>query len=562
MPSIESQVNEFIAALGANTQAQTEILNKQKTLSNDNIAAGQAVVQDALDVANKKRQGELEAQQRALKTAQELGNDINDPQSVMAIMVQDFRENTIKAHEQQKAIAARQQVGFFDNPLDFLVNQVLLPDEINANKATQAIADQSAQTIQTMQALTTASAQAAQVTKQTMSKETIAQEATIQKAQIDKLLNDQKIAALGYDSDAYKILGDADAKKVSMLMQVHSAQLADAANARASEMHKAQMAKINEDKLEDEQVMRIVNTGALAFQKPQLTMATIKMMQKSPGQRAVFEGLFDQGMATLATGSSAVGSTPGQAIINTLQVQGLQGPENRQAREMLSNVTRDAFEIYKSTKGGTAASAATPQGKAEVAGIINDMLFGPVDPKTGKRNERMGLEYKAALNSDAPTSIYKAADLPRLADMNSVKTNVLYDAVIKPAVDAGVTSSSPEQIYKLAIAARDRGLINDKQLVLGISDFYKSATAETYASKGLGKFGFPYRPSYVAEVPSVFSTSSVNKDKIDFARPESVLSYHTAAQARIAYDSVYRFNQKGLDPRSAAFINQYVGEGN
>jgi len=561
MPSIESQVNEFIAALGANTQAQTEILNKQKTLSNDNIAAGQAVVQDALDVANKKREGELEAQQRAIRIAKELGNDINDPQSVMAIMVQDFREHTIKAHEQQKAIAARQQVGFFDNPLDFLVNQVLLPDEINANKATQAIADQSAQTIQTMQALTTASAQAAQITKQTMSKETIAQEAAVQKAQIDKLLNDQKIAALGYDSDAYKILGEADAKKVSMLMQLHSAQSADAANARASEMHRAQMAKIKEDKLEDEQVMRIVNTGALAFQKPQLTMATIKMMQKSPNQRATFEGLFDQGMATLATGSIAVGTTPGQAIINTLQVQGLQGPENKQAREMLSNVTRDAFEVYKS-KGGNAASAATPQGKAEMAGIIDDMLFGPRNPKTGKRNEKLGLEYKAALNADSPTSIYKAADLPSLAEINSVKTNVLYDAVIKPAVDAGITSSSPEQIYKLAVAARERGLINDKQLVIGISDFYKSATAETYASRGLGKFGFPYRPSYVAEVPSVFSTSSVNKDKIDFARPESVLSYHTAAQARLVYDSAYRFNQKGLDPRSAAFINQYVGEGN
>lgn len=561
MASLDNQMSELLAALGANSQSQVEILNKQKTLSNANIESGKEMVQNALDVSAKKRQGDLEAQQRALKTAMELGNDINDPQSVLSIMVQDFRESSIKAHEQQKAIAEKQQVGFFDSPLDFLVNQVTLPDEINAAKATQGIADQSAQTVQNMQSLTTAAAQAAQATKQTMSKESIAQEAALQKAGIDDLLRKQQIDALGYDSAAYKVLGEANAQKASLLMQRHSAMLADAANARASEMHKAQMAKINEDRLEDQQVMQIVNTGARAFQKPELTLATIKMMQKSPGQRAVFEGLFDQGMATLATGSTAVGSTPGQAIINTLQVKGLQGPENKQARDFLERVTQDAIETYK-IKGGTAATANTPQGKADIASLVNDSLFGPVDPKTGKRNERLGQEYKAALNSDSPTSIYKAAELPTLANLNSVKTNILYDAVIKPAVDAGVTSSSPDQMYKLAVAAKDRGLITDKQLVMGISDFYKSATAETYASKGLGKFGFPYRPSYVAELPSVFSTSSVNKDKIDFARPESVLSYHTAAQARLAYDSVYRFNQKGLDPRSAAFINQYVGEGN
>ncbi len=554
MASLDQQITEMIAALGMNTQAQVDINDKKKLLANENIERGQQVVQDVMDVAAQKRQGEFDAQQRAIRTAQQLGNDINDPNSVMSIMVQDFRESTLKAREQRQQLAERQQVGFFDNPLEFLVNQVLIPDEANALKATESIADESVRTIQNMQALTSASAAAAQATKQTMTKESIAKEAVIQRAQLDDLLNKQKIEALGYDSDGYKILAEGNSKAMSMLMQQHSMRLADAANARASEMHAAQMNKIKVEELEDEQMVRIVNVGAAAFQKPQLSLATIKMMMKSPAQREVFNGLFDQGMAVLATGSSSVGATPGEAIINTLQVQGLQGSENKQARDFLSNVTQEAISVLR-TQGIQDKDLVTPQGKAALAKEVNTRLFGPVDPKTGKRNERLGLEYKAALNAEAPGSIYKAAPLPELAALPAVRNNPLYEAVFKPAVEAGVTSSSPEQVYKLATAAVQRGVITDKQLVLGLSDFYKTAAAQAYTSKGLGKFGFPYRPGYVAEISSVFSSNRLDKDKIDFARPESVLSYHTAAQARLVYDSVYRFNQQGLDPEAARRMN-------
>ena len=87
-------------------------------------------------------------------------------------------------------------------------------------------------------------------------------------------------------------------------------------------------------------------------------------------------------------------------------------------------------------------------------------------------------------------------------------------------------------MYKLAVAARDKGQITDRQLVDGIASYFKSGTAINYAVKGMGKFAIPYRPSYVAKGQA---SLALGNDMIDWARPESVLAYHTREQAAKRY---------------------------
>lgn len=533
---INQLFTQVMEGLGTNTKAKTDIIQQKQDLADQNAGIYEAAMSDILSASQQKLQGDLEAQDRGIATRQALGNDITDPSSVMGIMVQDFREQSMAARAQRDKVASLSSVGFFDSPLEFLMNQVLLPDEQNKLTAIEGKAEAAAKTIQNMQALTTQSAQAARATAKNLTAETVAAAGRTQVAEMTMKLNQLKMESLGYDAEAIQALEASNERLLSLGVQQASYNMQVAAAARAAASHEAQMARLKDEDRESENYIKIVNAGAASMEKKPIDLATAKMMLKSPQTKAQLDKLFLQGMHVMSTGNSAAGATPGEAIMAALETDGLKGQANMPARQFLKDTATEAVAAYEAKNGKV--TKWTPEVKSAIASLTDDLLYGPKNPKTGERMEKQGKLYRQA--ADAEAGIYKAPDLPQLAQIRAIQSNPLYETVIKPAVEAGLTSSSPADLYKQALEAKNRGLITDNQLASGLASLYEASTAYTYASKGLGKFAIPYRPSYVAGVPSVFSPDPSNKDYINWASGDSVMAYHIQSQARLKYSSNYK----------------------
>lgn len=507
-----------IGGTNENTRAGQNILSQQQGLANENVNLATGAMPAALGVASQKSEGELQAQENAIAVRQALGNDPNDPNSLLSILVQDFHDNTRIAREQAAKVAEMKSVGLFDDLPQFLINQVMLPDEINAYNATMGKVTAAQNGIAQMQSLTTAAAQAQQATKQTLTKDSIRQQAEVDTAVLTQKINDLKSQSLGYDLEGIKLANQNNAAYVQYAAMQHDMSLKDAAAARSAAEHQWRMDQKKEGEAEDARFAEIVSLGYKSMELPGMTVEMIKQRAKygDATAKAEIERMYKQGMSVIATGKTSIGSTPGEAIWNAMEVNGLRGPQNKLSRDYLEDVTRKVVKGMNITK-------MTPQVKQEIQAGVNDYLYGPVDPKTGKRNERKGELYRMASDVERDGSIYKAPALNALVDMPSIKTNPLYESVIAPAAASGIAKSDPETLIKLALGAEASGKINRNQLVLGISDFYKSATVAAWTSSGASKFGLPYRPSYVAGVTSAMPFAS--KDYIDFTKPESVMAY-------------------------------------
>lgn len=518
--------------LGENTRAGQEIIGKQKSYATENIGLAATAAPAALAVSAQKNQGELAAQEASRKVSMELGNDPNDPNSLLSILVQDFRENTIAARDQAEQIAAKKQVGLMDDLPQFLINQITLPDDINAYNGTLGKVTAAKEGIAAMQSLTTAAAQAQQATKQTLTKDSIRQQAEVEAAQISQKINALKIDALGYDLEGIKLANHNDAQFVQYAMQKHSMELQDAAAMRAAEEHKWKLAQKKDAEKELDRYAQVVSAGAAAYELPAMGAEEIKARVKygTSAEKSRLEKLYLKGMDAAVTGSKAIGSTPGEAIVNTLEIGGLKGNQNKPARDYLEQVTRQVV----SGMNLTAADYKNPETKTKIAESVNSYLYGPVDLKTGKRNERMGELYKMASDVERAGSIYKAPELNAIINMPSVQTNPLFETVFKPAVQAGVTKSDPTSLYALGVEAVKRGVINDKQLALGLADFYKSVTAATYTSSGASKFNLPYRPSYVTRMENPMGFGDY---QLDWTKESNWLMYHVSSQATKSFMS-------------------------
>lgn len=527
-------LDQLFASVGLandqNLKKEVAIAEQKKGLANQNIDIAEAMMESSLLPAATKREGDFAAQEAGIAVRDQLGNNPNDPNSLIALLTQDFRENTIAARQQQQSIAEKQQVGLFDDPLQYMVNYVLLPDEINAANATQAKADFAKSKIAEMQSLTTASAQAQNATARSLTNESLAASARVDIANSVMKLNEAKIASLGYDSEAIKAIEASNAQALELGVKRAHLDMAAAQNARASEAHKFQMNHLKaqaaaDEKKADKQVelLKVINQGAAVMGQKPIDQATFEWWKNDPKQRGKLEIYYEQGAANLLTGSKVPGNSSGEAILNVLEVDGLQGPQNKPAKQFLQSVALEVYNALGKPKTNT------PEGKAALAKGIDDMLLGVKGD--GKNRAKIGTLSQMANNVETPGNLYKASDLPQLANLPAVRNNPLYDSVIAPAVASGQKESNPERILALALAARNAGKITNNQLDLGIAEFYKAASAEAYTSRGLGKVGLPYYGSYVAQVPSAFSISSEAKDKIDWARPESILSYRTALEA-------------------------------
>lgn len=520
-------------AQSENAAALGNIFQQKKALAQDTLDVSETAAPSALAVSAQASRGALQAQDNAIAARQALGNDISDPNSLMAILVQDFRETTLAAREQYQSIADKKQVGLFDDPLQYLVNQVLLPDEINAFNATAQKAEFAKTKIAELQSLTTASAQAQQATAQKLTESSIKDQMQVDAAAMAVQINQLRMASLGYDEAAIKATRQANADMMQVEMQKLSMYYQAQNESRAAGQYNWLMGERAQQATADANEEAIINAGAAQLGMPRMTMEQIAKTVKfgNAREKLMISTLREQGLKFAQAKSMnpdaptpSIGDSPGEAWLITELTGGLRDATHAPAKTFLDEVSKEAASrLQGSTKKGA-------ERLKEVSETMDEILYGPADAKTGKRNARQGKMWRLASNVESEGNPLKAAPLDQLITLDSVKANPLFESVIAPAVVAGVKQSDVKTIFSLAVEAQAREGFSDNQLAKGISDLYKSATAYNYSHRGMSKVGLPYYPSYVAEVPS--SSQFATKEYWNFADPASVLSYKTLMTAR------------------------------
>lgn len=533
-----SSIEDLLQAVSDATSSNASLISG-KQQEKAGIATGTANELEALiptQIALKKQisTAAMNAQNAGIAARDQLENNPNDPDSLMAMLTHDFVENTKLARQQREQVTAKKQVGLFDNPLEFLWNQITLPDEINAMKATQSKADMAKQGIAEMQAMTTASAQAQMATQKTITEQGIAQQSAIQAQELQAQVSKIRMDALGSDIEGIKTLDSANASIVKSRLELLSAQnqiqhITLAKNADEREQKRFNIANTNyqQDEYAQEQEARLASIGAAQAGLKDLTYEELKYQIKnksiSPARLAELrrrgEVYLEQQRAGL-TPSPALAETPGRAIISASITGGLDTPQYKVTKDFLESVQNDAAREYLATHPN---AKDTPETRRAIASIIDDKLNGPRG-KDGKVQKERGLLYRQAENVETEGNLYRAPDLPDLIDLPAIKNSVLYEKVLVPAVAAGVKSSDVQTVLAQAYSARARGEITTEQIAMGMSQLYSSATAAKYVSS-MSKFAMPYYSSYNAKVPSAYSWMGDSTDIINFANTDSVLDY-------------------------------------
>lgn len=517
-----------------------KIFGEKKAIAEDTIKVSEDAAPSSLAISAQASQGALQAQDNSIAARQAMGNDISDPNSLMAILVQDFRDNTLAAREQYQSIAEKKQVGLFDDPLQFLVNQVLLPDEINAYNATAQKADFAKTKIAELQSLTTATAQAQQATAQKLTASSVKDQLKVDSAAMAVQLNQLKMASLGYDEAAIKATRQANTEMMQVEMHKLSMYYQAQNESRAAGQYNWLMNERKDQATADANEEAIINAGAAQLGLPSLTMEQIAKTTKfgSPQEKMAISAMRSQGLKlaqakTLSPDAPTptIGDSPGEAWLISELTGGLRDATHAQAKKFLDEISKDAAQrTIGSTKKGV-------DRLKEISETMDEILYGPADPKTGKRNIRQGRMWRLASDVETEGNILKAMPLDQLVKLPSIQANPLFKSVFEPAVAAGVTLSDPKTVMSLLDAAQQKEGFSDNMWAMSMAQFYSAATAANYAYKGLSKLGLPYHPSYVASVPS--SSPYARTEQRDMAKPESMLSY------KIMRDGAAEYTNRG-----------------
>ena len=116
--------------------ATLEALSREGTTVSEAMAKAVAAGTDAngdtaLSLETRKL-GELEAQQKKSEFYAAIGMDAQGQAKISNQLATAFKENVQRSLETAQSIRERESVGLLDNPLAWIVNQLILPDERNA----------------------------------------------------------------------------------------------------------------------------------------------------------------------------------------------------------------------------------------------------------------------------------------------------------------------------------------------------------------------------------------------------------------------------------------------
>ena len=434
---------------------------------------------------------ELETQKQKADLQVAIGMDGEGNAKLSNKLAAKFQETALAELQQAQSIRERESVGLLDNPLAYIFNQIVLPDERNALGAIQA---EKAAISSSMNQLNTFMQQSAK-TENEYAK-------TMSAASVDS-----QVAGLqaSFDARALKARMDAinlNAHNVQTVMQATQHQIdfqAKVAQIRNSEEHMqlaretANRERIKFNKwLEDEKdldnaiadVTKYANATAKSLGRPEFSAKQVELAMK--GKSGV-PGLVEQIKAYAQTGyinesSGAIGARYGENFSNSMAF----------ATEVKVHVPEAVNAIGAQAWAAVQAKIAAGTLPKNDKKAIETALNSEVDALAKKWNKE--------IDAKVQTNPFNAPALPVLLQQQEVANSTL-GKILSVQVKAGnLKEAAPDIIFEKGIEAFKQGQISLPELAANIRTMYQTASLYNNQQNQIERFGIPAQIGYNAKL--------------------------------------------------------------
>lgn len=476
----------------------------QQQMANANAAADAEAQKTQIELDEKARQ---EQQMNAL--AIQLGGDPTKTGSFILQAAQQTQQGMALVNDAENRIHAKQSVGFFDNPLQWVANKMTIGKDIEDYRHGAEMVNSADDLAQQMARIQDIGFKQILALGNTYSQSYIAASKTLAAYKFNKDATDAQLQSVRMGIEGIHAAASIDAQSVGLLFQANQAQ-AQAKQIDIALQH-LQLARQdydikadarNQKKSEDEVALGYIAqgyfnmTGGANMPEAERANALARMKFKDPRVAA----WFDSGLqSSMMGGKPVIDTSPYRAssLIATHQVTNWASPAMQQVGEQLVS-WRKEFENQP----------------------VQNQTYDPKDPTAKERAFNAFVNAKVTSNPEQ----YPIFQPMRLQDFTNVNPNFknlpVWKDVLQPAAAAGANVDDPNIAFGVITAA-----MREKKLSYADSVDYSRIMAGALNAKNQGNnllaFGIQPPKQYKANLKLTqdIGTDKVNvTDQLEFSR--------------------------------------------
>lgn len=506
---------DIFSRLRAASDQITSLTSQQAALDRQSASAYTETGLDQAQLAKDQGNLALQTQGKIQNTATGWGVTPDKGGDVLYALGQEYQKNQQLRREAFDRYEQKQSVGFLQNPIQYLINQSTIDQDIDAFNNATVRADMAARQMQETNAAVQQGAKTALDVGTKVTTATIATNARIASAEsTQKSLEAQRKALADQALGVEKVV-QLDVQKQHLLFQFQERKDAEQRMKWARDQHvmaqeefarKKQMWTA-EDALSDLEFEK-VQTGHLARTGqliPDAVKPMVRAMLKSP------KGPTGEFAQDYAIGGNVQG-TPGSIAhspSDLLRLSEQYGYNWRPGQEGLRQILQE---------GKDHLGKILREGKIEEIGPDGKKIMVPI---TSKDQEKLKYEFDRYVNSrvaqdfaDASVTSASRPNLSRIPDLGAIvkmKPGIMAQQVnvdvLKPLLESGV-NPDPNVVWGAYMSAVASGKANIYDAIAGYSQIYQSGVLLSQASQGLSVLGVippnagrSYNYSFPGEAP-------------------------------------------------------------
>ena len=479
LAAVLGAVQNMATSAAQTVQKLTTLGGQEQNAYDDLVAAVSSQADSRGDTPLSKQTkllGELEAQNKKTQYYDALGNGkgFGKVSSELSARYSNSLEQALQISD---SIKERESVGFMDNPIAYLWNQLILPDERNALDATVNDAKLASDGLQKLNNLAQENAQTETAYTKTLSTAAVESQTKAVQAEIDGKAARVKIESAQSQAQNLAQIMSAKGQQLNALhtgfaSRQSAAQLAlsEAANARATEQFNEWKKQVVLTEQATADSIEYINRGAEIAGKPKvdnLKLATVLKTKGVAGLPAELQTLMEIGFNNTAEGTSGtqLGGTASSAI-TAAQTLKLPVPDQ------VVSVYNDAIKVLSTTPG------VDPKNKVAYDAALNSQIRKTVDAyakEIDPRNEANPLLIP-------PSSV--------LAENPAIQETAFYKKVLETEVTAGkLKTRDVGVILEKGIAAIRDGKLRPDELSEGLGVYLKVGVLANNAQGQFERFG-------------------------------------------------------------------------
>jgi hypothetical protein len=483
------------------TGAQSEIL---RSISTD-LDTASSYKSDSVTTAET---GLLHAQKSAEATKILVGSDALDPNSLIPALAAKFRDSLAQSQQLSDEIGKRDSVSFFDNPLAYIAWQFDKPAAIRNYNRVANDANNSIAAIDAVNEATTAAANAAKASAQTLTTDQIAKDAFVASVELKSQAADMRYKGLSTDIEGLKAIQSGNQAILQGRIETWKIQEQVFQEGVENERLNLQRQQFNvmmeehRDKLAAKQTLRtVLSTGLGVMGKPAPddgTLTQLEVLYNSTEGKKELQPIIDAGINKLLANDTAIAPTPGEAFVVASKVN------PRFAQDTKEKIGLDFIKSVPDTLVRLDPKAVNKP--EEIKEKINEYMRTTVLPGWNQ-------------NPEASPS-YKAPSFLQMQQDSDVAGTQFFKILLAPQVTAGVQSIEPNQMVAQGVEAIKQGTLKIEDVARGVATYYSKATQ--YNSLHNHTVGIPPQVGYPVTISGTQRGTSFSDGKYDLTDTNKV----------------------------------------